>query len=106
VRRDAWSVDYGRDGRDHPDVRGGRFGENTPVTIRASEMSSMRRPAIGFEPGDYITDGIGLYRLLDPIGTSGDELVGVEDCRSLAVMLVPSMTLADARLRLVVGTAA
>jgi hypothetical protein len=40
--------------------------------------------------GRYVTDGVHLYRLLEPLGEDAHGLTGVEDCRSLEIVLVRS----------------
>ncbi len=37
----------------------------------------------------YLTDGVQLYRSLGSIASRAGELVGVENCRSLDIMLMP-----------------
>ena len=45
--------------------------------------------AVEREADRYVTDGINLYRVVDDLrGSSGHGVVGVEDCRSLDVILV------------------
>lgn len=38
----------------------------------------------------YVTDGVHLYRLLEPLDEDEHGMTGVEDCRSLEIVLVPS----------------
>lgn len=40
--------------------------------------------------GCYVTDGVHLYRLLEPLDEDADGLTGIEDCRSLEIVLVPT----------------
>ena len=54
------------------------------------------------QPGRYLTDGINLYRCLGTIASGPGQLVGLEDCRSLEVVLVPVGDLRARRLRCVV----
>jgi len=56
--------------------------------------------------GSYFTDGTNLYRLLGPISAQHEDLVGIENCRSLDVMLMPAAELRHHRLRLVAGASA
>jgi len=42
------------------------------------------------EPADrYLTDGDKLYRVIDAFRNSSGAVVGLEDCRSLEVILIP-----------------
>ena len=71
----------------------------------------MRRPPSGSRPraGPLadLTDGINLYRVVDALrGTRGHAVVGVEDCRSLEVILLPADELRALRLRPVCPAAA
>jgi len=40
--------------------------------------------------GRYVTDGVHLYRLLEPLGEDAHGMTGVEDCCSLEIVLVPT----------------
>jgi hypothetical protein len=40
-------------------------------------------------PGQYLTDGANLYLLLDTVHGGLGEMISLEDCRSLEVMLLP-----------------
>ena len=40
-------------------------------------------------PDRYLTDGVELYRLLGAVAGGACELVGLENCRSLEIVLVP-----------------
>lgn len=51
------------------------------------------------EPGTYLTDGHGLYRLLGAVTVGAGWIVGVENCRSLDVVFVSADDLRDRRLR-------
>jgi hypothetical protein len=55
----------------------------TPVTpvVPAPDRSS--------RPDRYLTDGVELYRLLGPVARGACELIGMENCRSLEIVLVP-----------------
>lgn len=50
----------------------------------------------------YLTDGVDLYRFLGEIAGGMGRMVGLENCRSLDVMLVPVGELRAGRLRAVV----
>ena len=52
--------------------------------------------------GDYVTDGVGLYRLLGAIASDMGQMVGLEDCRSLELILLPIQELHGRRLRPVI----
>ncbi len=55
----------------------------------------------------YVTDGINLYRVVDALrGLRGHPIVGVEDCRSLELILLPADEFRALRLRPVRPTAA
>lgn len=59
------------------------------------------------EAGRYLTDGINLYRVVDALrGSRGHPVVGVEDCRSLELILLPADEFRALRLRLVRPAAA
>lgn len=53
------------------------------------------------QTGCYLTDGVNLYRCLGAIANRMGEMVGLEDCRSLEVMLLPAGELRARRLRAV-----
>lgn len=59
------------------------------------------RHAVSREPvGGYLTDGSSLFFVVDTFsGASTDAMVGLEDCRSLDIVLVPGDKLADLGLR-------
>jgi|SRR5450631_3513003 hypothetical protein len=40
-------------------------------------------------PDRYLTDGVELYRLLGAVARGACELIGMENCRSLEIVLVP-----------------
>jgi len=40
--------------------------------------------------GRYVTDGVHLYRLLEPLDEDAHGMTGIEDCRSLEIVLVRS----------------
>ena len=56
--------------------------------------------------GSYLTDGISLYRSLGAIVRGPWHMVGLEDCRSLDVVLIPIEELHNRRLRPVIPTSA
>ncbi len=59
-------------------------------------------PPVGVdrEAGGYLTDGINLYRVVDALrGSRGQPVVGVEDCRSLELILLPADEFRALRLR-------
>ena len=41
------------------------------------------------QAGRYLTDGVDLYRLLGAVRRGMGEMVGLEDCRSLELILLP-----------------
>ncbi len=49
----------------------------------------------------YLTDGVELYRFLGRVARGACELVGMENCRSLEIVLVPITELRRGRLRVV-----
>jgi hypothetical protein len=49
--------------------------------------------------GRYLTDGVELYRSLGPIRLGPPELVGLENCRSLEVVVIAADELHGDRLR-------
>ncbi|MGO9889896.1 MAG: hypothetical protein ACLP0L_18605 [Solirubrobacteraceae bacterium] len=51
--------------------------------------------------GCYLTDGVNLYRCLGAIANGMCEMVGLEDCRSLEIILLPAGELPARRLRAV-----
>jgi hypothetical protein len=77
-----------------------------PLRALGDKRSSDRdaRPAIwvGAKPeaARYLTDGTNLYRVVDALrGSRGHAVVGVEDCRSLELILLPADELRALRLR-------
>jgi hypothetical protein len=54
------------------------------------------------KPARYLTDGIGLYRSLGTIPTGVGQMVRLENCRSLGVVLLPLGELGAWRLRAVI----
>jgi hypothetical protein len=49
---------------------------------------------------NYFTDGVNLYRIIDVLRTaSGHPVVGLEDCRSLEVVLITAEEMRAIRLR-------
>lgn len=53
------------------------------------------------QAGRYLTDGIALYRFLGAVTSGLGEMVGLEDCRSLELVLLPIGELHAWRLRTV-----
>jgi hypothetical protein len=49
----------------------------------------------------YLTDGVHLYRFLGPLATRAGGMIGIENCRSLDIMLVPADDLHQGHLRAV-----
>jgi hypothetical protein len=47
----------------------------------------------------YLTDGVNLYRFMGSIISRAGELVGIENCRSLDIMLIPAEELHRRRVR-------
>ena len=41
------------------------------------------------QPGRYLTDGVNLYRHLGAISSGMGQMVGLENCRTLDVLLLP-----------------
>ena len=56
--------------------------------------------------GGYLTDGIELYRSLGAVTHGSCEMIGLEDCRSLDVILVTADELRQRRLRPVIPAVA
>jgi hypothetical protein len=50
------------------------------------------------EPHSYLTDGDGLYRMLGRVARGACELIGMENCRSLEIVLVPIADLRRGRM--------
>jgi hypothetical protein len=68
----------------------------SPPGAGTATMAAERPP----EVSRYLTDGLELYRFLGPVAHgAGEELVAIENCRSLDVMLVPVGDLQGAQLR-------
>jgi hypothetical protein len=64
-----------------------------PLRALADKRSSARdaSPARRAGAERYVTDGINLYRVVHGLrGPRGRGVVGVEDCRSLELMLLPA----------------
>ena len=80
---------------------------------RSSQANDSGRPTTGThvlvdddgKAGSHWTDGVNLYRLLGVIAGGRSEMVGIESCRSLDVVLVPADELRGWRLRPVVAGA-
>jgi hypothetical protein len=82
-----------------------------------SAGSAQRAPLAGNEPAGavkaperhalrgtrYVTDGVELYRLLGAVARGACEMVGLENCRSLEIILVPIADLRLGRLRSVIA---
>ena len=47
----------------------------------------------------YLTDGVHLYRFMGSMVSRAGEMVGIENCRSLDIMLVPAEELHRRRVR-------
>ncbi|HUO71815.1 MAG TPA: hypothetical protein VMU39_13655 [Solirubrobacteraceae bacterium] len=47
----------------------------------------------------YLTDGVNLYRFMGSMVSRAGEMVGIENCRSLDIMLVPAEELHRRRVR-------
>lgn len=54
------------------------------------------------QPGRDLTDGVNLYRFLGAIASGMGQMIGLENCRSLDVMLLPIGELRARRLRAVI----
>ncbi len=65
----------------------------------ADEVAALARDDGG--AGQYATDGLGLYRMLGPLEAPGvsDEIVALEDCLTLELVLISRETLASWGLR-------
>ncbi len=50
-------------------------------------------------PSRYLTDGVNLYRFMGELGSGIEQLIGLEDCWSLEVVLLPIGELRARRLR-------
>ncbi|MGO9973836.1 MAG: hypothetical protein ACLP01_13720 [Solirubrobacteraceae bacterium] len=72
--------------------------EAGPVTEPVIVWAELESPSRGEH---YLTDGVELYRLLGRVARGACELVGMENCRSLEIVLVPITDLRRGRLRLV-----
>jgi hypothetical protein len=74
-----------------------------------SRRGRSRRSVVTGDPGvdrddrisDYLTDGVNLYRFLGSIAGRADELVGIENCSSLDILLVSRDELRRGRFRTV-----
>jgi hypothetical protein len=53
----------------------------------------------------YVTDGVELYRYLGPIPSAADEMIAIENCRTLDVALWPIDELRARQLRAVTPAA-
>lgn len=63
----------------------------------AIEMILMRDTG----PGQYVTDDVCLYRVVGRCGSGPAEMVAIEDCYSLELMLLPAADILRAGLRTV-----
>jgi hypothetical protein len=52
--------------------------------------------------GRYLTDGVDLYRYLGTVSSRSGRMVGLEDCRSLDVLLLSVRELRRRRMRAVI----
>ena len=76
-------------------------------TQRSSAREAPHAVRVATEGARYLTDGINLYRVMDaPRDSRGHAVVGVEDCRSLELILLPADELRALRLRPVCPAAA
>ncbi len=57
------------------------------------------------QPGSYLTDGVDLFRSLGAVAGGMGQMVGLENCRSLDVMLLPIGEVRTRGLRAVVPAA-
>jgi hypothetical protein len=55
-------------------------GSETQATDTTVELSA--------DGGDYLTDGINLYRVVGQFDTGDGPVVGIEDCRTLDVVML------------------
>ncbi len=72
--------------------------EAEPVTEPVIALAELVTPSRGEH---YLTDGVELYRFLGRVARGACELVGMENCRSLEIVLLPITDLRRGRLRLV-----
>ena len=54
------------------------------------------------EPVRYLTNGTALYRCLGTVVDGGEEMIGLEDCHSLTILLVSGAEFTEMALRAVV----
>ena len=54
------------------------------------------------QPDHYLTDGVNLYRSLGALASAMGQMVGLENCRSLDVLLLPIGQLCTCGLRVVI----
>ena len=78
----------------------------TPTLVKdiAGEVAALVHDG-GGGAGSYMTDGLDLYRLLGPLEAAGipEDLVAIEDCHSLDVVVVEAGELARWQLRPVIA---
>lgn len=63
-------------------------------------------PNHGRHAGRYLTDGVALYRSLGPITLGPSEMIGLENCRSLDIILIAVDELRQRQLRPVMPSSA
>lgn len=56
----------------------------------ATHISPVLDDVSAYCAGRYVTDGVHLYRLLEPLDEDAGGMTGIEDCRSLEIVLVPT----------------
>jgi hypothetical protein len=76
------------------------FRAQSSVSPRFAEAAGTIADHTG-QPGRYLTDGVALYRFLGAVTSGLGEMVGLEDCRSLDLILLPIGELHARRLRTV-----
>ena len=79
------------------------FGQLRALGVKRSSARDAPPPlqvGVEREAGRYLTDGTNLYRVVDALrGSRGRPVVGVEDCRSLELILLPVDAFRALRLR-------
>lgn len=55
-----------------------------------TESTDPRRTGVDTDVGQYLTDGVHLYRIAETVGDADVSMIGLEDCRTLEVVLVAS----------------
>ena len=66
----------------------------------ASRDARTRRDDV--RPGTYVTDGVNLYRHIVSFNPPGARMVQLEDCKSLELLLVPTVEYGSWQVRPVV----